>query len=182
MNGLPIDRAHDVTDSDWKPFPGGELEGKPPRALCADCRARLHAAARSAASPGRSALCFQCYRVELERNRWFQAAAELQTASEARFQTSLPFEPVNIPRLARLRAERQASRTAAREGAGLYVERRRRAQIEARHTLARIIQGLRERQLVDLRATRTDASAEMSGRTVTDLQLPEAWLPFVAAR
>lgn len=177
MNRLLIDTAHDVTNSGWMPFPGGELEGKPPRALCPACRARQDAPTSS------SALCFQCYRVELERNRKLRAAADLDTASEARFQSALPFEPVDAPRLARLRVERQQARTAAREGAGLYIEKRRRAQIEARHTLARIVQGLRERRLADLPAAAGGgASAAASIRRGGDLQLPEAWLPFVAAQ
>lgn len=184
MNRLPIARAHDVTDTDWMPFPGGELEGKRPRALCPDCRAARREEGPDASRRGRPALCFQCYRFELERNRKLKAASELNTASEARFQTTLPFEAVNTPRLARLRIERQAARIQAREGAGLYVEKRVRAQVQARHALARILQGLRERRLVDLPAARTAAGATTPARAMraNDLQLPESWLPFVVSQ
>ena len=53
------------------------------------------------------------YRLELERTRALQRAATLDTASDARFQALLPFEPVNRPRLARLKAERQAAKSDA---------------------------------------------------------------------
>jgi hypothetical protein len=180
MNRLRIEPAHNLADSDWMPFPGGELEGKRPRVLCPGCRARVQAAAAGQAPAPRQALCFQCYRLELERNRALVAAGDLHTASEARFQTTLPFEPVNRSRLARLKVARQEARTASRSGPGQYVERRRKAQIEARHTLANILRGLRERQMVELPAARVaGASAPVK---VEGLQLPEAWLPFVAAQ
>ncbi len=57
-------------------------------------------------------LCFECYRVDLARERALQAARHLNTASEARFQDSLPFEPINRARLERLRAERATVRAA----------------------------------------------------------------------
>jgi hypothetical protein len=181
MSRLHIEYTPIVPDTDWMPFPGGELEGRRPRALCTECRNRLQRIAAGTEGPVRPALCFQCYRVELERNRAIKAAGELDTASEARFQTALPFEPVNRTRLARLRTEREASRVVARKGVGFYVEKRRRAQIEARHSLARILQGLRERRL------RGPAGAVLPAAMVRpaesmDLQLPESWLPFVVAR
>ena len=83
-------------------------------------------------------LCFQCYRAGLDRERALKAAAELNTASEARFQSALPFEPVNRPRLERLRAERAATRAAMQAGSGRFLDRQRRAQIAARHALQQI--------------------------------------------
>mgnify|MGYP003333927951 CR=1 FL=1 len=65
------------------------------------------------------------------------AAAELDTASVERFQTTLPFEPVNVSRLAQLKAERAASRRSqAEKPAADYAVRRARAQMEARRALA----------------------------------------------
>ena len=152
MNRLRIEDASTHSDIDWTPFPGGELEGQRPRALCRECRgeARRTGSVEGLAChvpPSKPALCFQCYRVELERNRQIKAAGELDTASEARFQSALPFEPVNLSRLARLKAERQEARATARVGAGCYVEKRRRAQIEARHALSHIFEGLKARRL-----------------------------------
>src|SRR4051812_45512618 len=83
-----------VIEGEWASFPGGELEGKRPKALCPVCREQLRRAAEGgAALSERRSLCFQCYRVELERERALAAAGELDTASESRFQTTLPFEP-----------------------------------------------------------------------------------------
>ena len=75
-----------VEDQEWVGFPGGELEGQRPKALCQSCRAR--ASASPAFEPRR--LCFQCYRLGLERDRALRAAGHLNTASEERFQTTLP--------------------------------------------------------------------------------------------
>jgi hypothetical protein len=182
MNRPHIDHAPAVTDTDWTPFPGGELEGRRPRALCPECRAAVQHAAAGHARAARAALCFQCYRAELERNRKLKAAGELNTASEARFQSSLPFEPVNAARLARLRTERQDVQARARHGAGVYVEKRRRAQIEARHALTRIFQGLKERRLADVGQLKAQESALEAATRAAELQLPESWLPFVVSR
>src|ERR1043166_9152641 len=90
--------AAQVVDKDWVTFPGGELEGERPRVLCPSCRAALRApAATRAASP--RPLCFQCYRAELDRQRALRAAGDLDTASTARFQYQLPFQPVKRLRL-----------------------------------------------------------------------------------
>src|ERR1700682_4166741 len=89
--------APQVAEDEWVGFPGGELEGKRPKRVCPCCR------------PPHT-LCFQCYRAELDRERALQAAGHLDTASSERFHSALPFEPVNRPRLERLRAERAASR------------------------------------------------------------------------
>lgn len=183
MNRLPIHKAPAVTESDWAAFPGGELEGKRPAALCPDCRGTLRLAAAGGSRPARSALCFQCYRVELERARALRAAATLDTATEERFQSLLPFEPVNRPRLARLKVEREAVRAASRTGAGVYIEKRRRAQIEARHALARIVQGIRERRVREERAPMLQRqplpAPRLAGRA---LEYPASWLPFVVAQ
>jgi len=180
MNRLRIEDAPTLPDADWTPFPGGELEGVRPRALCQACRDRARNAGTAAGSRG--ALCFQCYRLDLDRQRALKAAAELDTASEARFQSLLPFEPVNTARLARLKVERQAAKAASRIGAGAYIEKRRRAQIEARHALAAIFRGLEKRQLagsIDRPAYRAGVDAATHA---AELQLPASWLPFVVAQ
>ena len=114
----------------------------------------------------------------MERERALRAAGELNTASTERFQSALPFEPVNHSRLARLRHERATSRVASQAGVGRYVDTRRQAQIAARHALERIVIGLRERN-----ATAAERDRVLSSAThAAELQLPEAWLPFVVSR
>ena len=157
---------------EWVPFPGGELEGRRPKAMCPSCRSRLKGARADALQ--QKALCFQCYRAELDRERALKAAGALDTASESRFQDILPLEPVSRPRLDRLRMERAAARARARMGAGRFVDKRRHAQIEARHALQQIAMGLRTQH--------ARALVEAEGIHAAELQLPEAWLPFVAAR
>src|SRR5262249_10774792 len=98
------------------------------------------------------------------------------TASEARFQSALPFEPVDGPRLEMLKVERAAARLAAQQGAGQFEDRRRHAQIAARHAVQRIASG-----------AIAHASASERQRVVwsaihaAELQLPESWVPFVVA-
>jgi hypothetical protein len=135
MKQEPVPLASHLVEADWVAFPGGELEGKRPKALCPACRAALkrESASKQRRPNGRPRpLCFQCYRAELERERGLQAAGHLHTASEARFQAQLPFEPVNHIRLEMLKAERTTSRTASVHGIGEYVNKRRQAQIAAR--------------------------------------------------
>lgn len=175
MKSYPLSAAPQLTsDRDWMAFPGGELEAPRPKVLCPPCRATR----RHAASLARRTLCFRCYRLSLDRERGLAAAAELNTASVVRFQTTLPFEPVDRVRLARLRATRGAARLEARKGIGEYAFRRRRAQIVARHALAQIAAGLRARQAPASLRERITASTMHAA----ELQLPEAWLPFIAAR
>jgi hypothetical protein len=122
----------EVIEGEWVTFPGGELEGQKPKVMCPTCRERLRAAARASSTQhagndrstarasarpsgredGSAALpiCFECYRVDLARQRALHAARNLNTASEARFQGSLPFEPIGRVRLERLRAERATAR------------------------------------------------------------------------
>ncbi len=178
MNTLPFEPASLVADTDWTPFPGGELEGSAARALCPACRAAR--GARRVEEARNPALCFQCFRLDVERNRKLKAAGELNTASEARFQHALPFEPVNTSRLAQLKAERQQARTTAREGVGACIEKRRRAQIEARHTLATIFQGLKQRRLAN--PVSEPAHAAPQPAHASGLQMPASWLPFVVAQ
>ncbi len=199
MNTIPADTNSLVAASDWVPFAGGELEGQRPRALCPTCRDRLsreansrrsadaglgllarqarrdlaHPADRRSASAARP-LCFQCYRADLERLRTLKAAGQLDTASDDRFQEALPLEPVNRGRLNRLKLEHRAARL--RGHRGRFVDRRRRAQINARHVLERLAEGLRTRN--GLEPTRPTMAA-LHG---AELQLPESWLPFVASR
>jgi hypothetical protein len=150
---------------DWLSFPGGELEGKRPKAVCPACRATME---RGGVPP--RTLCFQCYRLELDRERALRAAATVDTASDARFQSQLPFEQVNRARLATLKAARAAARVAAGDGPGATVERRRQAQIAARHALQHIADGVKARRRMD------------AVEHAVELQLPDAWLPFVLSR
>jgi len=97
----PTPVAAQVVEGEWITFPGGELEGKRPKALCPSCREALN---REAEGQGRRSsrsrpLCFQCYRADLDRDRALQAAGQLDTASDTRFQSQLPFEPVDRARL-----------------------------------------------------------------------------------
>jgi len=160
-------------DDEWMTFPGGELEGKRPRRLCQACRDRL-----KGRRPLRPALCFQCYRLDLDREKALKAAGELDTASDARFQGVLPLEPLNTGRLSMLKVERAAARSATRAGAGQFVDRRRQAQIAARHALQAIAAGIR------LKPAPADTRDRLMAGAIhaAELQLPDAWLPFVVAR
>ena len=177
-----------VARDEWVSFPGGELEGKRPKALCTACREALKREALSSrparpsspsclSSPSRP-LCFQCYRAELDRERAIAAAGQLDTASDARFQFQLPLEPINQSRLDSLKAARCEARTASVQGIGAYVDKRRRAQIAARHALLAIAEGLRA-QRISAPERRDEMTAAIHA---AELQLPEAWLPFVVAR
>jgi hypothetical protein len=147
--------------------------------LCPDCRQRLKQAAQAIEPLGPRPLCFSCYRVELDRERALEAAGAIDTASDARFQSLLPFEPVNIRRLGALKAERSAARDAARHGVGQFTDRRRQAQIAARHALQHVFAGVTVRQAgATIDGDRIIASAVHAA----ELQLPEAWLPFVVSR
>jgi hypothetical protein len=123
-------------------------------------------------------LCFQCYRAELDRDRAIQAAGQLDTSSDARFQAQLPFEPVNHVRLEMLKVERTTARVASVRGIGEYVDKRRRAQIAARHALRAITAGLKASNL----PTALEAGVLAAAAHAAELQLPESWLPFVMAR
>jgi hypothetical protein len=123
-------------------------------------------------------LCFQCYRANLDRERALREAGTINTASDARFQEQLPFEPVDEGRLAMLKVERTTSRGVLLQSAAQFVDRRRRAQMAARHALQSILA---------VRPGRTSASG-VYDRSIAaalhaaELQLPESWLPFVIAR
>jgi hypothetical protein len=176
-----IDDSAQVAEGEWVAFPGGELEGKRPKALCPACRRKLKRESGAALGPAPSRprpLCFQCYRAELDRERGLQAAGQLDTASEARFQAQLPFAPVDHGRLEMLKAERTSSRLASVHGIGEYVEKRRRAQIAARHALRAIAAGLKARNLTPA----LEAGVLAAAAHAAELQLPESWLPFVVAR
>lgn len=176
--------AEQVRAEEWVGFPGGELEGKRPKRLCPACRAALSreasrsiaAAAHDSVSP--RPLCFQCYRAELDTERALRAAGQLDTGSDARFQYQLPLEPVNFGRLEMLKAERAHARAAASVGSASYADRRRHAQMEARRALQAIAAGLRARRL----PSADHAKAMDAAIHAAELQLPEAWLPFVVAR
>ena len=188
------DETTQAVGNEWVSFPGGELEGRRPRVRCAACRTRRRADAT---------LCFQCYRATLDRDRALRAAGRVSTASEARFQEQLPFEPIDEARLALLKADweaeraldRTTDRTADRpadhkdhkserigtrgallHGADRFADRRRRAQIAARHALQSIV------------AARPAHASAAYDRTIAaalhaaELQLPDSWMPFVVAR
>ena len=153
------------------------MEGRRPKTLCPACRRRLKEAASGRGTIERAGtLCFQCYRAELDRERALTAAGQIETASDARFQTSLPFDPVNRPRLDMLKADRGAARATVHVGSERFAERRRHAQIAARHALQTIAASLRE-----VRARGGDR-AIADAFHAAELQLPESWLPFVVAR
>ena len=178
---IPQQVASQMVEGEWVAFPGGELEGRRPKALCPSCREALKletASARRGAPSRQRPLCFQCYRAELDRDRAFHAAGRIDTASEARFQAQLPFEPVNHGRLEMLKAERSTSRMASVQGIGEYVDKRRRAQISARHALQAIAAGLKARKLPPA----LEAGVLAAAAHAAELQLPESWLPFVVAR
>jgi hypothetical protein len=173
----------EVPGDEWVGFPGGELEGKRPKALCSACRDALKREAAGAirtVSRTRNSrlLCFQCYRAELDRERALVAAARLSTASEARFQSQLPFEPVNRGRLEFLKVERAEAREHAARGVGQFVDKRRQAQIAARRALQHVAAGLQTRRLPPAAV----ASAIDAAVHAAELQLPDAWLPFVVSR
>jgi hypothetical protein len=159
MDTLSATPTSEVIGAEWVALPGGELEGKRPTRLCGPCRMRRAIGAE------RKAVCFECYKAEARRQRALQAAASLDTGSEARFQFGLPFEAVDRPRLARLKAVHAESRQQRRAGAGRFVDKRRHAQIAARHALQQLGAGL-----------------HVYGVHAAELQLPEAWLRFVGSR
>ncbi len=171
--GEDTETSVEVVDGEWVTFPGGELEGRRPKARCASCRQ-----GSTEAGSRRGTLCFECYREELTRERALKAAGELDTASVARFQCGLPFEPVNWPRLEMLRAERARSRAASQDGLARFADRRRQAQIAARRALQQASLSLRDRGAADAEQVRV----MMAAAHAAELQLPESWLPFVVAR
>jgi hypothetical protein len=184
-----------VASEEWVSFPGGELEGRRPKALCPACRDALKREATSRVSPqgvrpgGSRTLCFQCHQADLARERALKAAGDLDTASDARFQDQLPFEPLNKPRLDAFKAARAEARVASVQGIGQYVDRRRVAQIAARHALQRVAEGLSARQLVEPPAIASARASYSAGDRAwasavhaAELQLPESWLPFVVSR
>jgi hypothetical protein len=181
LPSLPQGPAN-IRDCDWAGFPGGELEAPRPRVLCAACRGRVHAdALRGGGAPSearrRLPICFQCYRADLARERALKAAGDLDTASVERFQTGLPFEPVNRPRLDMLKAERSTVRASMAQGAARFEERRRRAQFAARRALQQVAaRGAGT-------ATVEDRARDMAYAVhAAELQFPESWLPFVMSR
>ena len=167
--------ANELVESEWVTFPGGELEGRRPKTLCGPCRVR-----KAAGAPPR-AICFECYRADRRRDEAIKAAGAFEAASEARFQDGLPFEPVNVSRLARLKAERIAVRRQARIGVGRFVDKRRQAQVAARHALQRIAIGLRSRPIDPIVYARAQRE-ELDAIHAAEMQLPDSWLPFVVAR
>ena len=156
--------------SNWEVFAGGELEGRRGTSKCAACRSK-----RAGATESGQVLCFQCHQSELRRERALRAAADVDTGSVSRFQAQLPFEPVNRPRLDRLRSARATLRAAAATGPGRFEARRREAQIAARRLLQSIVPGVRRAGAV----TPAEARAFASAVRAAELQLPDSWLPFV---
>jgi hypothetical protein len=118
----------------------------------------------------------------MDRNRALKASGELDTASVERFQTALPFEPLNRPRLEMLKVERTLARGAMlATTSGTFAAHRRQAQIAARHALQRMAAMLPGRDVRNV--TRADHARAMSAAIhAAELQLPESWLPFVVCR
>ena len=182
-----------IVDDEWMTFPGGELEGKRVQALCPACREQLErvAAGQGGAAIRPRALCFQCYRAGFdsacgprEHSESSSGAARAsgggapRAVENVRWQWLLPFEPVNKPRLERLKAERAVARATIHVDAGRYADKRRQAQIAARHALDAIAAGLDLGQLAP-----TERDRLMNGAIhAAELQLPESWLSFVVAR
>jgi len=107
-----------------------------------------------------------------------------------------------------LKVDRARAREASVVGVGRFVDKRRQAQIAARHALQTIAQGLLARgaratgssaatgtaaATNGAAATGTNAAADATAATYADreiamaihaaeLQLPDAWIPFVVAR
>src|SRR5262245_61565358 len=170
-----------VSGGEWVSFPGGELEGKRPRALCPACRSSLQRGPTSNNEQKRRlgrAICFQCYRTELERARALRDAGSINTATETRFQETLPFEPVNRERLARLRAQRLSVRAIEGAGEGGFASRIRQAQIAARRTLQRAVSADVAWEHASTDRRRMVAAAIRAA----EMQLPDSWLPFVVSR
>ena len=167
--------VNEAVENEWVTLPGGELEGRRPKTLCGPCRVR-----KAAGAPAR-AICFECFRADRRRDEVLKAAGEFESSSDARFHDGLPFEPVNLPRLQRLKAERLAVRRQASAGIGQYADKRRHAQIAARHALQRVAAGLASRQLESIARVRPERD-ELDAIHAAELQLPETWLPFVVAR
>ena len=174
-----------LVQDEWVSFPGGELEGRRPKVLCAGCRAAFQREAAAISTrpdlvpPDGDTrrrprpLCFQCYRADLDRQRAIVAAGQLDTSSEARFQYQLPLEPVDCSRLDSLKAARGEARIASVQGIGAYIDKRRHAQIAARRALQAIasVLGPAERR-----------TAFGDAIHAAELQLPESLLPFVVSR
>jgi hypothetical protein len=84
-----------------------------------------------------------------------------------------------------LKAERANERARMRAGAGQFVDKRRAAQIAARHALQQIAIGLRARASGGEQSRGNSdnfPAAEAAAIHAAELQLPEAWLPFVVSR
>jgi hypothetical protein len=183
-----VDETTQTVAHEWVSFPGGELEGQRPRVLCPACREALKAAAvlgvvrRGKRPRAGGKLCFQCYRANLDRERALRQAGLIDTASAARFQEQLPFEPINEGRLAMMKQERAQTRGLLQPRVVRFADRRRQAQIAARHALQSIV-AVRPSPL-----TRHSSALTAYDRTIAaalhaaELQLPESWLPFVVAR
>jgi hypothetical protein len=83
---------------------------------------------------------------------------------------------VNHARLETLRADRAAARAEMQSGPDRFIDKRHHAQIAARHALQRIVAGLSKNDA----ARRSRVLADTAH--AAELQLPDAWLPFVVAR
>ena len=181
-----ITASTDYKNDEWVTFPGGELEGKRP----GRCVRRAGALQAARPSIGRSAA--SAAKAPWQRRSASSATARSSSASgrsrrpasstrrpRSGFQSALPFEPVNRPRLEMLKAERRLrARPATHEASGRFADRRRQAQIAARHALQRIAAGLAARRLRAGERERDDGGGDSRRRAPA----PESWLPFVVAR
>jgi hypothetical protein len=87
--------------------------------------------------------------------------------------------------LERLRAERATAHAQLSAGAGRFVLKQRQAQMAARHALQRIAAaafGVPGGSQCTVGTTAADARIFAAAVHAAELQLPESWLPFVAAQ
>lgn len=201
-----------VIEKEWIEFPGGELEGTRPKILCPACREKLKdprilkarplcfqcyraeldceraltAAGQGASGPREeresapAAKSGDDRHSALTRGDWAPRAVE----HDERWQWLLPLEPVDPTRLERLRADRVAARAALLSGTGRFVDKRRRAQIAARHALQQIAIGLEVKNAAgSFVASESERRQALTAAAhAAELQLPDAWLPFVMSR
>ena len=172
--------AHETRQTiqeEWVTFPGGELEGKRPKALCQRA-ARPKSGSRHRAyhgAPGTSSVVLPVLpgRVgAIEPCSCWSARHSIRGT----LQVQLPFEPVNEPRLAKLKwiapsAQLRSSESAASSTSGV----RHKSPHATRSQM--IAAGLRTRQLAGDNVRAMDMAIHAA-----ELQLPESWLPFVVSR
>ena len=181
----PAQFAKDLKDSDWVGFPGGELEGKRPKALCPACRDGPSAPGRRATGPTPSCPLFPMLP---RRNR---PRSRPQGGGPAGHRVGGA-----VPDRAAVRAGQPA---AARDAEGGAIDR---ARLDARNEFGQVCRpqasgadrrapraaadrsGPRRQQCVEADAPGNDVREREMAAAIhaAELQLPESWLPFVVSR